>query len=223
MSDEKNIGPYVIDRFLGQGTTGKVFLAHHSVTYCEFAVKIISKQLFRSKQDLTKKVQSEVALMRIVHHSNILKLVDVLESDNNMYVILEYAEQGELFDYLVINRFLNADVAVEFLRQIVFAIEYLHVHGICHRDLKPENILLDKSMRIKVADFGFARWVNTELITDACGSLHYAAPEVLSGKPYDGMKADIWSIGIIFFALIAVCFCIAFGFYLSIYLFMNSL
>ena len=101
--------------------------------------------------------------MRLVDHPNILKLRDVLESPRHLYIILEYAEQGELFDFLVSNRFLQEDVAMEFFRQIVFAVEYLHQLGICHRDLKPENILLDSCTRVKIADFGFARWVSSSL------------------------------------------------------------
>lgn len=197
---------FVVDRFLGKGTTGKVVLAHHKESKLKVAIKIIPKIAFESHQNLQPKVQREVALIRLVKHPNIIKLVDVLESDNHLYIILEYAEKGQLFDYLVINRFLCADKAIEFFRQIIYAIEYLHLHGICHRDLKPENILLDNAMRIKIADFGFARWVSSELLTDPCGSIHYAAPEVISAKPYDGKAADVWSIGIILFALLSVCF-----------------
>ncbi|OHT01562.1 CAMK family protein kinase [Tritrichomonas foetus] len=204
--EEKEIGPYIVERFLGQGATGKVLLARHKDDQNQkVAIKVIKKISFHDKKNLQAKVQREISLMRLIRHPNIINLIDVLESENNLYIILEYAEQGELFDYLIVNRFLCADVAIEFFRQIIFAIEYLHNHGICHRDLKPENILLDKSMRIKIADFGFARWVKSELLTDPCGSPHYAAPEVLSGKPYDGKAADVWSVGIILFALVAVC------------------
>lgn len=205
MSTKNEIGNYQIERFLGQGSTGKVMLAHHKETKRKVAIKIIPKIAFTSHQNLQSTVQRKVALMSLTKHSNIIELIEVLESDNNFYVIFEYAENGELFDYLVAKRFLSADVALDFFRQIIFAIEYLHMHGICHRDLKPENILLDNSMRIKIADFGFAHWVNSELLTDACGSLHYAAPEVISAQPYDGKAADVWSIGIILFALVAVC------------------
>ena len=92
---------------------------------------------------------------------------------------------------------------MEFFRQIVFTVEYLHSLGICHRDLKPENILLDSCTRIKLADFGFARWVKSSLTETACGSPHYAAPEIIKGLHYDGKIADIWSLGVILFALLA--------------------
>ena len=121
MSDTigNEIGNFIIDRFLGQGTTGKVVLAHNKETGRKVAIKIIPKIAFQSRQDLLPKEQREIALIRLVKHPNIIKLVDVLESDNHLYIILEYAEKGQLFDYLVINRFLCADKAIEFFRQII--------------------------------------------------------------------------------------------------------
>ncbi|KAH0794635.1 CAMK family protein kinase [Histomonas meleagridis] len=119
---------------------------------------------------------------------------------------MEYAQNGELFNFLVRKKKLSVELAMDFFRQIVLAIEYLHWHGICHRDLKPENILLDSNNQIKVADFGFARWVKHNITETSCGSPHYAAPEVIKGTPYDGRKADIWSLGVILYALLAVCF-----------------
>ena len=96
-------------------------------------------------------------------------------------------------------------MALDFFRQLIYGLEYLHTHGICHRDLKPENILLDEYDHIKIADFGFARWMPSNIAETSCGSPHYAAPEVIRGIPYDGRKSDIWSCGVILFALCAVC------------------
>lgn len=201
---QSEIGDYILSHTLGEGTTGKVKLAYHKETGQQVAIKIIPKISFDQRPDLQLKVQREIAIMRLVDHPNILKLIDVLESGRHLYIILEYAEQGELFDYLVSNRFLAEDVAIEFFRQIVIALEYLHKRGICHRDLKPENILLDSCARIKIADFGFARWVKSSLTETSCGSPHYAAPEIIRGQPYDGKIADIWSLGVILYALLAV-------------------
>lgn len=200
------LGPYVIQRILGEGTTGKVKLAYHRETGQQVAIKIISKSAFDHKPNLQTKVQREIALMRVIDHPNVLKLIDVLESSRHLCIVLEYAQNGELFDFLVERHYLPVEMAMDFFRQIVLAIEYLHYHGICHRDLKPENILLDSHHRIKIADFGFARWVKSRVTETSCGSPHYAAPEVIRGIPYDGKKADIWSLGIILFALLAVCF-----------------
>ena len=200
---EPHIGPYIPVRTLGEGTTGKVKLAFNKDTNENVAIKIIQKSSFEKKPDLEAKVQREIALMRLTNHPNIMKLKDVLDSPRHLYIVLEYAQQGELFDYLISKRVLPVDQAMDFFRQIILAIEYLHEHGICHRDLKPENILLDANTRIKIADFGFARWVKSNIAETACGSPHYAAPEVISGRPYDGRKADIWSCGVILFALLA--------------------
>lgn len=200
---QAEVGPYVLSHTLGEGTTGKVKLAYEKETGQQVAIKIIPKIAFNQRPDLQQKVKREIALMRLVNHPNILKLIDVLESNRHLYIILEYAEQGELFDYLVSNRFLTEEIALEFFRQIVLALEYLHKLGICHRDLKPENVLLDSCTQVKLADFGFARWVSSDLTETSCGSPHYAAPEIIRGQPYDGKIADIWSLGVILYALLA--------------------
>lgn len=206
-SPQKNhsFGPYILQNVLGTGTTGKVKLAYHKETGQQVAIKIISKSAFDEKPNLQLKVRREIALMRAVKHPNILRLIDVLESQRHLCMVLEYAKNGELFDFLVSRRCLPEDLAIDIFRQIILAIEYLHFHGICHRDLKPENILLDQFNKIKIADFGFARWVKKNVTDTSCGSPHYAAPEVIRGIPYDPKRADIWSLGVILYALLAVC------------------
>ena len=201
-----NACPYMLVRSLGEGTTGKVKLAIERATDRQCAIKIISKSLFERKPHLQVKIQREIALMRLVDHPHLLKLIDVLESPSNLYIVLEYASHGELFDYLVEHRSLSDEEAARFFRQIIYGLEYLHSLGICHRDLKPENILLDENFNIKIADFGFARFVKANIAETSCGSPHYAAPEVIKGIPYDGKCADVWSCGVILFALLAVCF-----------------
>jgi serine/threonine protein kinase len=148
-------------------------------------------------------VHREIALMRLFNHPHLLKLVEVCESANHLYIVLEYAAHGELFDYLVSSQSLSVDVAMGFFRQIIFGLGFLHSHAICHRDLKPENILLDEFDNIKIGDFGFARWMKSNIVDTSCGSPHYAAPEVIRGIPYDGRAADIWSCGVILFALLS--------------------
>jgi BR serine/threonine kinase len=92
---------------------------------------------------------------------------------------------------------------MQLFRQIIYGLEFLHCHAICHRDLKPENILLDRFNDVKIGDFGFARWMRRNVVDTSCGSPHYAAPEVVRGVPYDGRAADIWSCGVVLFALLA--------------------
>ena len=203
MATEPEIGPYIIVRTLGSGTTGKVKLAVHKDTHEEVAIKIIHKADFMTKPNLQMKIHREISLMKIVSHPHLLRLLDVLESPGHLYIILEYASKGELFDYLVSKRFLKERSAMRFFRQLIYGLEYLHNLGICHRDLKPENILLDDQLNIKIADFGFARFTKSNVAETSCGSPHYAAPEVIRGQPYDGRPADIWSCGVILFALLA--------------------
>ena len=116
---------------------------------------------------------------------------------------MEHVEGGELFDYLVKRGRLSETEAVVFFQQIVMGVEYCHQHLICHRDLKPENLLLDKNKKVKVADFGMASLqVPTKLLETSCGSPHYACPEIIKGIRYDGPPADIWSCGVILYALV---------------------
>lgn len=194
---------YHFIRQIGQGTTGKVKLAYDKINQRHVAVKIVKKSLFQNRPNLQVKIQREIALMRLVDHPHLLKLIDILESPRHLYIVTDYAGKGELFDYLVQHRFLPEDAAMNFFRQIIYGLEYLHSLGICHRDLKPENILLDDSLNIKIADFGFARVVKSNIASTSCGSPHYAAPEVIKGEPYDGRAADVWSCGVILFALMA--------------------
>lgn len=205
MSGGPQIGDYMVIRELGNGVTGKVKLAQDINTQEYVAIKIIKKSTFAKLPELQKKIHREVALMRVLDHPHILKLKEVCESPNHYYIILEYASNGELFDYLVIRKTLPPEQAMHFFRQIIYGLEFLHTHAICHRDLKPENILLDKNNDIKIGDFGFARWMKSNIAETSCGSPHYASPEIIRGIPYDGRAADIWSCGVILYALLAVC------------------
>ena len=199
------IGDYNLMKTLGTGTTGKVKLAQNVNTGQFVAIKIIKKANFIQKPNLEAKIHREIALMRLLDHPHLLKLHEVCESGRHIYMILEYAPHGELFDYLIRRQSCPLDVSLKFFRQIIYGLEFLHVHAICHRDLKPENILLDENDDIKIADFGFARWMKSNIAETSCGSPHYAAPEVIRGIPYDGRAADIWSCGVILYALVVVC------------------
>ncbi|TKS73242.1 Serine/threonine-protein kinase BRSK2 [Collichthys lucidus] len=119
------------------------------------------------------------------------------------YLVLEHVSGGELFDYLVKKGRLTPKEARKFFRQIMSALDFCHSHSICHRDLKPENLLLDEKNNIRIADFGMASLqVGDSLLETSCGSPHYACPEVIRGEKYDGRKADVWSCGVILFALL---------------------
>lgn len=119
------------------------------------------------------------------------------------YLILEHVSGGELFDYLVKKGRLTPKEARRFFRQIISALDFCHKHSICHRDLKPENLLLDDKNNIKIADFGMASLqVDGAMLETSCGSPHYACPEVIRGEKYDGRRADVWSTGVILYALL---------------------
>ena len=196
------IGPYMLIRNLGSGAASKIKLAIHNETKQPVAIKIIKKDSFKERPELQVKVQREIALMRLFDHPHVLKLLDILESPRHLYIGLEYASEGELFQYVVSKGKLGEEEAMHFFRQIIYGMEYLHSLGICHRDMKPENILLDSKQNIKIADFGFARFSKQNVAETSCGSPHYVAPEVIGGGLYDGRAADVWSCGVILYAML---------------------
>lgn len=203
---EMQIGPYRMTHTLGSGTTSKVKMAEHVETGNIVAIKIIKKKIYKDNPVYSVKIRREIALMKLVDHPHVLGLLDVFESAHHLYIVTEYASQGELFDYIVKNRSLTPPRAAELFRQLIYGVEYLHSFGIIHRDLKTENILLDENANVKIADFGFAKFIKTNIADTSCGSPHYAAPEVIRGIPYDGKAADIWSCGVILHAMAAVCY-----------------
>lgn len=126
-------------------------------------------------------------------------------TDSHSYLVLEYVDQGDLFDFINSNGRLTEEGAMFYFRQIMSAMQYCHTFNICHRDLKPENILLNSKNQVKIADFGMAALHQSEghRLETACGSPHYAAPELLKNRAYRGDRADIWSLGVILYAILA--------------------
>ncbi|PAV75933.1 hypothetical protein WR25_19141 [Diploscapter pachys] len=146
----------------------------------------------------------EVKIMKQLDHPNIVKLYQVMETDQTLYLVLEYASGGEVFDYLVAHGRMKEKEARAKFRQIVSAVQYLHSKNIIHRDLKAENLLLDSDMNIKIADFGFSNQFSIGNKLDTfCGSPPYAAPELFQGKKYDGPEVDVWSLGVILYTLVS--------------------
>ena len=207
MKTEKTslIGNYEIINRIGTGTTCKVKLAQKIGTNNFYAIKIFKKSNFEQKPDLQMRIKREIGLMRLLDHPHLLKLEEIVESSRHLYLVIEYAENDELFDYLIKKKALSEYEAISFFKEMIYAIEYLHMNGICHRDLKPENILLNHSNHIKIADFGFAKWMKNNIVGTSCGSPHYISPEIIKGIPYDGRLSDIWSLGVILYTLVAVC------------------
>lgn len=215
--NQNRIGPWKLGRTLGRGLTGRVRLAKNIDTGKLAAVKIVPKSNFKKlenpkyrrlgspdgKDHLPYGIEREIIIMKLIGHPNIMRLYDVWENKNDLYLILEYIEGGELFDYLIKRGKLQEFEAVSYFKQIIHGIGYLHQLNICHRDLKPENLLLDFNKNIKIADFGMAALeIKEKLLETSCGSPHYASPEIVAGKNYHGAPSDIWLCGIILFALL---------------------
>jgi 5'-AMP-activated protein kinase catalytic alpha subunit len=151
------------------------------------------------------RIAREIKILKKVRHPYIIQLYQIIETDNELYLVMEHANSGELFDYIVKNGRVDDVTACKFFRYILDGIEYLHYNGVCHRDLKPENMLLEKETDLlKIIDFGLSNLYNnrSDLLETACGSPCYAAPEMIAGKAYKGLEVDIWSCGIILYAML---------------------
>ncbi|EJU03564.1 Pkinase-domain-containing protein, partial [Dacryopinax primogenitus] len=215
--DPKLIGCWRTGKTIGKGSSGRVKIARHVRTGQYAAVKIVSKHALMSSRlsmsaageqadKILLAIEREIVIMKLVDHPHVLSLYDVWETSDELYLIMEYVEGGELFDYLVSRGRLSLPEALHYFQQIISAVDYCHRFNIAHRDLKPENLLLDRSRKnIKVADFGMAAWeggsASGGMLETSCGSPHYASPEIVQGKKYSGACSDIWSCGVILYAL----------------------
>lgn len=193
---------YELRETIGSGGFAKVKLAVHSLTGEKVAIKIMNKKELGS--DLPR-VQREIDAMKNLTHQHVCQLYHVIQTEEYIFMVMEYAPGGELFDYIVAKDKLREDEARGFFRQIVSAVAYIHDRGYAHRDLKPENLLLDDDQNIKLIDFGLVakpRGGMTDHLDTCCGSPAYAAPELISGFPYHGNEVDLWSMGVLLYALL---------------------
>ncbi|XP_076022151.1 MAP/microtubule affinity-regulating kinase 3a isoform X3 [Genypterus blacodes] len=199
---QPHVGNYRLLKTIGKGNFAKVKLARHILTGREVAIKIIDKTQLNPNS--LQKLFREVRIMKILNHPNIVKLFEVIETERTLYLIMEYASGGEVFDYLVAHGRMKEKEARAKFRQIVSAVQYCHQKHIVHRDLKAENLLLDADMNIKIADFGFSNeFTMGNKLDTFCGSPPYAAPELFQGKKYDGPEVDVWSLGVILYTLVS--------------------
>ena len=187
---------------LGIGSFGKVKVAEHILTGHKVAIKILNRKKIKAI-DMEEKVRREIKILRLFMHPHIIRLYEVLETPHDIYVVMEYVKSGELFDYIVEKGRLGENEARHFFQQIVSGVEYCHRNMVVHRDLKPENLLLDSKSNVKIADFGLSNVMRDgHFLKTSCGSPNYAAPEVISGKLYSGPEVDVWSCGVILYALL---------------------
>jgi serine/threonine protein kinase len=247
------IGDYILGKTIGSGSFGKVKKGVHAASGVTVAIKIINKEKITAKKMdhkvlpstflpplpcssfhpmliylLSRQVRREIFNLRRFRHPHIIKLYQVLETDRDIYLVMEYVEGGELFDYIVQRGKLPEAEARAYFQQIISAVAYCHSLHVVHRDLKPENLLCAPlkgggsgsspaavatsafshlsaaaQYSIKIADFGLSNIVQDgEFLKTSCGSPNYAAPEVIEGKYYSGEEVDVWSCGVILYALL---------------------
>ncbi|KAJ3004792.1 UNVERIFIED_CONTAM: 5-AMP-activated protein kinase, catalytic [Siphonaria sp. JEL0065] len=200
-STQIKIGNYTLLETLGVGSFGKVKLAVHSQTGHKVALKIVNRRKI-ANMDMVARVKREIQYMRQLRHPHIIKLYEVITTPTDIILVLEYAG-GELFNYIVERGRMNEDEARRFFQQLICAVEFCHVHHIVHRDLKPENVLLDEWNQVKIADFGLSNiMMDGDFLKTSCGSPNYAAPEVISGRLYEGPEIDVWSCGVILYVML---------------------
>lgn len=196
---------YEVGRLLGQGTFAKVYHARNIITGMNVAIKVVDKEKI-FKVGMVDQIKREISVMRLVRHPNVVELYEVMASKTKIFIVMEYAKGGELFNKIAKGK-LKTDVARRYFQQLVSAVDYCHSRGVYHRDLKPENLLLDENENLKVSDFGLSTLSESKcqdgLLHTTCGTPAYVAPEVINRKGYDGTKADIWSCGVILFVLLA--------------------
>ncbi|CAN8073623.1 unnamed protein product [Agarophyton chilense] len=196
------IGNYKLGKTLGVGSFSRVKIAEHEPTGKKVAVKILNRHKIRD-QGMEEKLKREIKILKLCMHPHIIRLYEVIETSTDVYVVTEYSSGGELFDYIVERGRLSEPEARRFFQQIISGVEYCHTHMVAHRDLKPENLLLDEFSNVKIADFGLSNCMRDGwFLKTSCGSPNYAAPEVISGKLYAGPEVDIWSCGVIVYALL---------------------
>ncbi|KAF8927069.1 serine/threonine-protein kinase KIN2 [Dissophora ornata] len=206
------LGNYHMSKTLGAGSMGKVKLGVHSRTRDKVAIKIIPRvqpnpnmtpaQQEKEDNRETRTIR-EASIMMVLHHPYIVSLYEVMVLPHHYYMVLEHVDGGQMLDYIISHGKLKEKHARKFARQIASALDYCHRNSIVHRDLKIENILISKSGNIKIIDFGLSNLYSPRShLSTFCGSLYFAAPELLNAKVYTGPEVDVWSFGIVLYVLV---------------------
>lgn len=196
--DLKEVGNYIIEKEIGSGSFGKIYIGNHKMLNIPVCLKRGPKS-----SDNDNLMREFYYLKEFRDHPNIIKLYEIVFMESCIYLIMDYYPRGDLFDFVTNNGKLNLNLSLKIFTQLAGAVFYIHSNGCCHRDLKLENVLLDDDGNVKLGDFGFTRELPLKsLLRDICGTNAYMAPELIKRLPYSGIKIDIWALGIILYTLI---------------------
>lgn len=224
----KSLGEWDFLETVGAGSMGKVKLAKHRYTKEVCAIKIVNRatnaflhkeqslpppkkeeEILERQKKLEKEISRdkrtirEASLGQILYHPHICRLFEMCTMSNHFYMLFEYVSGGQLLDYIIQHGSLREHHARKFTRGIASALQYLHANNIVHRDLKIENIMISTSGEIKIIDFGLSNLFDkSKQLHTFCGSLYFAAPELLKASPYTGPEVDVWSFGVVLYVLV---------------------
>ena len=202
---EKQIGDYILNEAIVEGSNSQIFQATHIPTGEKVAIKVLNKIKLNSQPELKKKAEKEMTILKKMFHKNIIKLFEIMETSQRLYLVIEFCEGGDLYNYISTRGHLSERQSCKFFHEIIEALSYLHSQQIAHRDIKPENFLLDtsgKSISLKLIDFGISSNYKGNLLETSCGTSAFAAPEMYVGGQYNGLLCDIWSSGIVLYAML---------------------
>ena len=200
----KQIGNYILGVELGSGAFGKVVLGKHIITGENVAIKLLDKMILNQTPEDYELVKNEMTILKLVKHKYIIQLYEILQTPNHIFIAMEYCDGKDIMDYILSRNFLTELDALKYFQQLINALFYLHSQNIAHRDIKIDNILLDRNKNLKLIDFGLStKYSDDKLLDQPCGTIVYSAPEVLEGKPYHGMLADVWSSGIVLYGMLS--------------------
>ena len=200
----KQIGNYKLGEEIGSGAFGKVILGLHMITGEKVAIKILDKFILSQTPEDYELVKQELSILKIVKHKYIVQLYEILETPQHIFIIMEYCEGQDIMDYILTRNRLSEDESLKYFQQLINALYYLHSQNITHRDIKIDNLLLDRNLDLKLIDFGLStKYRDDKLLNQPCGTVVYAAPEVLDCREYHGMLADVWSSGIVLFGMLS--------------------
>ena len=205
LGGEKQIGDYVLNEEIAEGPLAQVYQATHIPTGEKVAVKVFNKIKLNSEPDYYIKTQKEISILKKMFHKNIIKLYEIMETAQRLYLVMEFCDGGDLFNYISNRGHLTEKQSCKFFHEIIEALSYLHSQHIAHRDIKPENLLLNttgKTISLKLIDFGISNIYKDDYLRSSCGTSAFAPPEMYKGEQYNALLSDVWSAGIVLYAMI---------------------